>query len=1053
MPSLAEAEKIKAQKEMKQHTIQLVKDVIETTESSQNEYQLQHKIEQSFKELSKNLQSSWKPCPIQRRVPDKKGGYKWVDSAHGAVIIEYEPPKCFNKKNNAKCKHAKRQAEEYAELLHRDEGRELTDYTMVVWDGESIVFGRNNLSGIPEWETLQAFDEKAATRLIQELLNNGTPLVSALLLKEVVGPDSIYGQQLIPMFFDAIVNADAGGTSKEKLLYTEWNRLFGQVVGIQPDGMRNLIERQSAHHGKDYTKNISAYLFSLNSYIALLAKIVAACALPGSTQNILNTTIDVQERINSMETGKLFKNAGISNMYSGDFFSWYLEDGNWPEFAKVIDRLLVELSIVDFEISKKRPESTRDLFKGIYEGFVPREIRHALGEFYTPDWLAEHGLDVIKWELEADLLDPTCGSGTFLLEAIRRRRVAKPEADANELLEGLYGIDLNPLAVLSAKGSIVTFIAPYLNPHKPVTIPVYMADAINTANIQPDGCYEYNLLTDKGEKLFRIPEKLILDEEFYSVFQLLKQWIVADLPANKILEHLLKELVPLALNKTEETALSNAVNTLVELHKEGWDGIWCSILAERFRAGSIRPVKYICGNPPWVKWSHLPRTYVKAVNDKCRSMGVFSSDKWVGGIESDISTVITFEAIRKYLQDGGKLGFFITGTVFSNESSEGFRRFKIDNGRINCAVTLVEDYNAIKPFDGVSNFPALLVVERGESTKYPITYKKWSAKDSKNKTIRSFSDASNFRAKATSENLYAKPAPGGKNDSRPWLIASKKEHQIFKYVFNQGKSNYVARKGITTDRHAIFWVDILDAAVINGNITIRNRVQEGRTKGIPEVTDIVEAEHVFPMLRGKDVTKFCATPTPFYSLVPQREMHGDPDLAFSYPNTYQFLEQFKEQLKARSSLNRFQKNKPYYSLWSTGDYTFSPYKVLWREMNSKTFFAAYVGSVNDPVLGSKVIVPDHKLYFIPVETENHAAFLTGFLNSTYVAKAVMAYGSLLSLGSSVAEYLKIPEFNDLDNVHIAISNIAKNATMLGGDISAKEQQKLDELVNKVLGIK
>ena len=34
-------------------------------------------------------------------------------------------------------------------------------------------------------------------------------------LKEVVGPDSTYGRTLIPMFFKAIIDADAGDTSKE----------------------------------------------------------------------------------------------------------------------------------------------------------------------------------------------------------------------------------------------------------------------------------------------------------------------------------------------------------------------------------------------------------------------------------------------------------------------------------------------------------------------------------------------------------------------------------------------------------------------------------------------------------------------------------------------------------------------------------------------------------------------------------------------------------------------------------------------------------------------
>ena len=53
------------------------------------------------------------------------------------------------------------------------------------------------------------------------------------------------------------------------------------------------------------------------------------------------------------------------------------------------------------------------------------ELRRALGEFYTPDWLAEEavgraleGLDVET----AVLTDPTCGSGTFLLQAIARKR-------------------------------------------------------------------------------------------------------------------------------------------------------------------------------------------------------------------------------------------------------------------------------------------------------------------------------------------------------------------------------------------------------------------------------------------------------------------------------------------------------------------------------------------------------------------------------------------------------------------------------------------------------
>jgi len=68
----------------------------------------------------------------------------------------------------------------------------------------------------------------------------------------------------------------------------------------------------------------------------------------------------------------------------------------------------------------------------------PKKIRHDLGEYYTPDWLAELVLNEVGWTVETfekiaqekgvlapldlRLLDPACGSGTFLVLAISRLR-------------------------------------------------------------------------------------------------------------------------------------------------------------------------------------------------------------------------------------------------------------------------------------------------------------------------------------------------------------------------------------------------------------------------------------------------------------------------------------------------------------------------------------------------------------------------------------------------------------------------------------------------------
>ena len=56
-----------------------------------------------------------------------------------------------------------------------------------------------------------------------------------------------------------------------------------------------------------------------------------------------------------------------------------------------------------------------DVLKGLYESLVDPEQRHDLGEYYTPDWLAHRiCAEVIDEPLQQRVLDPACGSGTFL---------------------------------------------------------------------------------------------------------------------------------------------------------------------------------------------------------------------------------------------------------------------------------------------------------------------------------------------------------------------------------------------------------------------------------------------------------------------------------------------------------------------------------------------------------------------------------------------------------------------------------------------------------------
>jgi type II restriction/modification system DNA methylase subunit YeeA len=109
------------------------------------------------------------------------------------------------------------------------------------------------------------------------------------------------------------------------------------------------------------------------------------------------------------------------------------------------------------------------LLKRLYQNLVPSDLRHRLGEFYTPDWLANYLLDEVGLSFEnlnkigeedplkplnIRVLDPACGSGTFLVLYISRlRRYAEEHYLTDMLLryvlDNVVGFDLNPTSSIN----------------------------------------------------------------------------------------------------------------------------------------------------------------------------------------------------------------------------------------------------------------------------------------------------------------------------------------------------------------------------------------------------------------------------------------------------------------------------------------------------------------------------------------------------------------------------------------------------------------------------
>ncbi len=133
--------------------------------------------------------------------------------------------------------------------------------------------------------------------------------------------------------------------------------------------------------------------------------------------------------------------------------------------------------------------SGNDLFKPLYQRLLPRSVRHGLGEYYTPDWLAELMLSESGYGGDPGqrLLDPSCGTGTFLLLAIgRARRFAGPR----RILANIRGLELNPLAALAARANCLLALGETGGELSEAEDPILVVDAI----LRPDAGERYDFV-------------------------------------------------------------------------------------------------------------------------------------------------------------------------------------------------------------------------------------------------------------------------------------------------------------------------------------------------------------------------------------------------------------------------------------------------------------------------------------------------------------------------------------------------------------------------------
>ena len=207
--------------------------------------------------------------------------------------------------------------------------------------------------------------------------------------------------------------------------------------------------------------------------------------------------------------GRRFHDAtGLSGIIESDFFAWPDEVGGHDLIQALARR------VARFDWLHAPP----DIAAILYETVIPPEERRTFGEYYTPNWLARTMVqELVTDPLNQRVLDPACGSGTFIAEAISHflAAAASPSPPANgvtddaentpsplagegwsesvnldpkeiidRLRENVIGIDVHPVAVHLARAAWALAARPAINAATAAgfdasgPVPVYLGDAL-----------------------------------------------------------------------------------------------------------------------------------------------------------------------------------------------------------------------------------------------------------------------------------------------------------------------------------------------------------------------------------------------------------------------------------------------------------------------------------------------------------------------------------------------------------------------------------------------
>ncbi len=998
-----------------------------------------------------------------------------IDSKIGALVIEYKQPSKLRTASDIT--KATEQLKDYLKGLYANHE---ADYIGFVTDGVNAKLVEMHFGKITEGSIspLQSFHLDQMIKSI--VLLDKLALTPENLIDSFCKP---FGNNVVKRMVAELYNKlQTTPTDRTLMLFQEWKELF-KLAHDDSSKQQAIIERSEALAqaiGRNLKSNDEEYkaLYSIQTAYAIIVKIIAykvACNAKfddkffefSSYSSIKSATL--RSVMHRLEDGAVFREIGIGNLLEGDFFSWYCEEYQWDEdiAEHVRDTFRILSRYEDIAIFGSK-NSAQDLFRELYLQIMPDKVRHSLGEFYTPTWLAEHVVsEAISKQSNQHWsgLDPCAGSGTFvnvMIQKVLNETTELEEEDRlDAVLDRVKGIDLNPLAVLTARVNYFINISGLLSKSRNIDIPVYLGDASYVPELVNDGgvqFYQYSINTLKKELKIRMPRSIITQPGAFSNAMTSIELDIKQLNAPAIVERLM-DLVPDAEKQLKEVnqSIEQLAEDFVDLERNHWNGIWARIVTNFLTTASLHRVDIIVGNPPWIDWKTLPAGYRERIKGLCVSRHLFSGDRVTGGINLNICALISNVATQNWLKEDGVLAFLMPKPLLFQQSYEGFRNLYLDDGNRMFFEEIHDWTKAGHPFKPVQQeFLTYFVSARAQDYAKGIPVVSFQKKNGKN--LAAYSKASTFNELA---DVFSK-VDGVAVQSNPAITAfsyasGAEEKERFSRL--AGVSDYKGREGIEFYPQELFLLEPISEP--DHDTMLLKNYQSQRSKHKIAVEKLVlEKSQLHPLIKGVNIGRFHISAPKFVVPFPYESSDTRLPIELSQltkkaPKLASYLTRHQSVMEAQTSYNDRiigKKKAEFYALARVGAYTFEPYHVAFRD---NTKWQAAVVSANDEWFGLKQPVFQNHAVSISQKpdgsslTETEAHYICAVMNAPVVQAFIRQSSD--SRTFKIRPPFKIPVYTgaDIQNQLADLSRSAHNSYDNLDEMKVIDQQ-LDELYTRLL---